>query len=153
MGKGLAVAKKLNTQVKNTRSIKDKVSTVKNINKIIKGTYKTQKRTQNVLDTANKIKKAYKVVPEMKFEEDSFLDFLTFEHWLEKAGKNFDKPEVYEVDKEYERQYRETQKILNEKYSKLIREQVQKLEELGVIKDKKHKAEKEKEIAKEKKAA
>ena len=151
VGKGLAVAKKLNTQVKNTRSIKDKVSTVKNINKIIKGTYKTQKRTQNVLDTANKIKKAYKVVPEMKFEEDSFLDFLTFEHWLEKAGKNFDKPEVYEVDKEYERQYRETQKILNEKYSKLIREQVQKLEELGVIKDKKHKAEKEKEIAKKRK--
>ena len=147
VGKGLAVAKKLNGQVKNTKSIKGKVSAVKNIKNIVKGTYKTQKRTQNVLDTANKIKRAYKVVPEVKFEEESFLDFLTFEHWFEKAGKNFDKPDVYEVDKEYERQYRETQKILNDKYSKLIRTQVQKLEELGVIKDKKHKAEKEKEIA------
>lgn len=136
VGKGGAVLKKVVNQADST---KDVLFAVKNIGDVSKKTRKTKKRTERVMDIAKRANVAS--------QKKGILDFLTFEHWFEKIGKNFDKPETYEVDKEYERQYRETQKMLNDKYSKLIKNQVQKLEELGLIKDKKQKAEKEKEIA------
>lgn len=136
IGKGGAVLKKVVNQADSTKDI---LFAVKNIGDVSKKTRKTKKRTEKVMDIAKRANVAS--------QKKGILDLLTFEHWFEKIGKNFDKPETYEVDKEYERQYRETQKMLNDKYSKLIKNQVQKLEELGLIKDKKHKAEKEKEIA------
>lgn len=136
VGKGGAVLKKVASQAD---SAKDLLFALKNIGDVSQKTRKTKKRTEKVMDIAKRANVAS--------QKKGILDFLTFEHWFEKIGKNFDKPETYEVDKEYERQYRETQKMLNDKYSKLRKEELQTLEEYGLIKDKKHKAEKEKEIA------
>lgn len=145
IGKGQSVVKKLGKQIKKADSLKDAIFSLKNIRDISKKTRKTKKRIEKVSNTIDTINTQIEMVK--NDGNTKILDLLTFEHWFEKIGKNFDKPEVYEVDKEYERQYREEQKILNEKYSKLRREELQKLEELGLIKDEKHKAEKEKEIA------
>lgn len=126
LGKSSAVISKTGKALKQADSVKDGLFALKNIKNVAKKTRATKKRTKQVLEIANKVSTASKAT--------GILDVITFEYWFEKAGKCFDKPVKMEIDKEYEREYNETKRLLTEKYSKLKNAEIEKLQKLGMIK-------------------
>lgn len=108
------------------------------LNNIAKSTRSTKKRTQNVIEVAERAKNVA--------ETAGILDLLTFQYWFEKVGSAFDKPIRMEVDKEYEKQYNENILILNDKYKRSKKAELDKLQSLGLINNEEQKLKKEQEI-------
>ncbi|WP_394884682.1 dynamin family protein [Clostridium butyricum] len=135
VGKGCAIAGKAIAAYKNVDSIKDAAFA---LNKIVKTTRETTKRTKQVMDVMTTVKDVSKGT--------RLLDMLTFQHWFEKIGSNFDKPLKMEVDKEYERQFNEKRAILTQKYSEAKTKEIEKLQKLGLIKSEEQKIKKMNEI-------
>ena len=129
LGKWAVVAEKTGQNLKKADSVKDSFFALKNIKNVAKSTYKTKKRTKNALKTLNTIGEISN-----NAKNKGMLDIITFEYWFEKAGKCFDKPVEMQIDKEYEREYNETKRLLTEKYSKLKNAEIEKLQKLGMIK-------------------
>lgn len=138
IGKASAVVSKTGKAVKAADSVKDSLFAIKNIKNVIDRTYKTKKRTEAVLKVANNVKNVSK--------KTGILDFITFEYWFEKAGKCLDKPIKMEVDKEYQREYNETKKMLTDQYSRQIDARIKKEQALGMIKSEEERINKIKEM-------
>lgn len=138
LGKVLSVTGKTGKALKQADSIKDKLFALKNIKNVADKTRATKKRTEHVLKIANNVSNVSK--------KTGILDFANFEYWFEKAGKCFDKPILMEVDREYEREYNETKKMLTQKYSQLKNAEIDKLQKLGIIKNEDERINKIKEI-------
>lgn len=132
LGKTSAIISKTGKAIKQADSVKDGLFALKNIKNIAKKTRATKQRTQKVLNTFETINEVSK---QSKLSGISaILEMTTFEYWFEKAGKCFDKPPKMEIDKEYEREYNETKRLLTEKHSKLKHAELEKLQKLGMIK-------------------
>ena len=68
----------------------------------------TERRARKLIDT---IQKGADLVGKVKgYAPAQFSDYLTFEHWGEKLGSIFDKPPVMKIDEEYEREWKENQR-------------------------------------------
>lgn len=138
LGKASAVVGKTGKALKQADSIKDTLFALKSIKNVADRTRATKKRTEKVLKLANNVSNVSK--------KAGILDFVTFEYWFEKAGKCFDKPIVMEIDKEYEREYNETKKMLTKQHSQLRNAEIDKLQKLGMIKNEEERINKIKEI-------
>lgn len=141
LGKWAVVAEKTGKNLKKADSVKDSFFALKNIKNVAKSTYKTKKRTKKALKTLNTIGEISN-----NTKNTGILDIITFEYWFEKAGKYFDKPVEMQIDKEYEKEYRETKRILTDKYSNLRNAEIEKLQKLGMIKNEEEKITKIKDL-------
>ena len=76
----------------------------------------------------------------------NLLEMFTFEHHLKNIGKKFDKQEIVELDHEYEMQYREGKREINNRMSRNAEAVIKSKQAILDILDNKKKAEKEQEI-------
>ena len=65
-----------------------------------------------------------------KLEKAGILDYLTFEHWFEKAGKYFDEPDKRVIDKEYEDEYKKQTDNIQWQYDEAKQDYLRKRYEL-----------------------
>lgn len=138
LGKGIGVVEKVAQGAKKADTVKDGLFVFRNIKNTIKSTYRTKKRTARIIEAGKKIN-------EVK-NSTGLLDYMTFEYWFEKIGENFDKPPILEIDREYEREYIENKKELENKYKKVKYDEINKMKRLGIIKNEEERLKYEKDI-------
>ena len=110
------------------------------VNNIIKTTRTTKRATQKVIENAGIVKDIA--------EKTGMLDLLTFQYWFEKVGTTFDQPIKMEIDREYEREYKANKDIITERFNKVKIAEVEKLQNLGLIKNEEQRIRKIQEIDK-----
>ncbi len=65
-------------------------------------------------DVAKGIKESAEMLNDSDERKTSILDFLSIEYYMGKIGKKFDKPEIREIDHEYEKQYYDEKRRIQE---------------------------------------
>ena len=124
---------------------------------------KVLKNSKKAVEVASKIDKAHDTAKaimgvsqtddeitnlekEKKHSILNLLEMFTFEHHLKNIGKKFDKQEIVELDHEYEMQYREGKREINNRMSRNAEAVIKSKQAILDILDNKKKAEKEQEI-------
>lgn len=137
IGKYSKVASKAVKAYKNVDTAKDMIYMVNNI---AKKTRASKKATNKVIQSVNIAKDVA--------EKTGFLDYLTFQYWFEKVGTAFDNPIKMEIDREYEREYKENKAMLTERFNKAKVAELEKLQALGLISNEEQRIKKMQEIDK-----
>lgn len=135
VGKYSSMAGKAVKAYKEVDSTKDLLFMLQNIEEKTRASRKRTQKVTNAFSTAKTV-----------VDKAGILDMLTFQHWFEKVGSNFDKPLVMEVDKEYENEYKANKERLSEKYAKAKKIEIEKLQALGLIENEEEKLNKTREI-------
>lgn len=139
IGKYSRVASKAVKAYKNVDTAKDVIYMVNNITK----------KTRASKKSTNKVIKGVTIAKDVA-EKTGVLDYLTFQYWFEKVGTAFDNPIKIEIDREYEREYKENKAILTERFNRAKIAEIEKLQELGLISNEEQRIKKIQEIDKRK---
>lgn len=130
------------TKVINTLSkVVSSKNEIKSLEKRLKNQAKESSKAAVTL--AKSFDKVRGDINDLKESEDkpTFFDYLTIEHWFGQIGKKFDKPQVLEVDRGYEKKYKHDKMLLQKQLEKAAYEESENTIRLLDIKDKKKKQE------------
>lgn len=119
---------------KKADTVKDVSYALKNISK----TYKTAKRTQQIMNTAGHVRDVVKDTPEL-------FDLLSFEYWMGKIGDHFDGKPVELEDLHYKNEYNRMKSELERKVNEQVSKEIELCEKTGLIKSDKDRLERESE--------
>lgn len=105
------------------------------------------KKVDKVKDILNDAKdfqsQARQIIPK---EQSGLLDLITLEYWFSKAGKLFDTPSHYELDKIAEAGYLNRKRELEQRHLQAIQKELNQLEKLHLLRKKEDRLKKEKEL-------
>jgi len=96
---------------------------------------KEQRQLERQCKSLQKGLDAAKSMKDQISERTNIFDYLSLEYWFAKVGRKFDTPEVKEINKEYENQYRQQKDELQKRVYEAANAEYQKRCELLDIKD------------------
>ena len=117
-------------------TVKEIKSTINGLTKKSKRVYATKRRkiaVQKGLEkTADRLETGVK---KLKKSDESFLDYLTIQHWTTEIGKKFDRLPQMEIDREYESAYQKERSRINQNLVDIQRQRYLKNLELGMYRN------------------
>ncbi len=135
LGKLVGVAEKVGKAAKHGDTVKDILFSLKNISE---HTRSSKRRVEIAGKAVSKLAKGAGAGVDalhsaQRNNDASILDLLTIEHWAGKLGEQFDRPPHLVVDREYEAQYKEAKKKIEDTYCETQRKAYQKKLEMGLF--------------------
>lgn len=106
------------------------VKAVNTLNKVSK-TMAKGKKAANIAQNVDHVLDFTKGVKNVFREQDDsspvkILDYLTFEHYFKKIGSRFDKKEIYQTDREYEKKYNEEKAAIEKRMNESVQAELDK---------------------------
>ena len=106
------------------------VKAVNTLNKVSK-TMAKGKKAANIAQNVDHVLDFTKGVKNVFREQDDsslvkILDYLTFEHYFKKIGSRFDKKEIYQIDREYEKKYNEEKAAIEKRMNESVQAELDK---------------------------
>ncbi|MDR6726182.1 hypothetical protein J2W91_004688 [Paenibacillus amylolyticus] len=156
-GKNTATVATMGGKVAKTTQMSQKLKTSA---EVLQTAAKTADKAMKGKELLAKVEKAHDVLLKVKSVQNKvkqfdgkgtskisgILDFVTAEYWLRKAGKIFDTPSRYELDKQAEAVYQSRKQQMEQKVQTAVLKELKQLEELHMLNAKEDRAKKEREL-------
>lgn len=121
--------------------------------KIEKEMMERARKAQEMNDNIDVIRNGVTSMRNQEDETASLLDYLSIEHHFAKIGKKFDKPQILQIDREYEKKYNDGKREIERRLRGQAEAEYKKRKELLDITDKQEQLKLEQDIALKKQKA